>query len=92
MTKSLAWCVFVLFCVVTVHAQENNHSRVIQLTRENFWSVVQSEPCVFVEFYAPWCSHCKRMVKDFEQAAEELKDIAVFAKVDSTEEKVGSHA
>eukprot|EP00871_Galdieria_phlegrea_P004636 jgi/Galph1/5173/GphlegSOOS_G3827.1 len=45
------------------------------------------EPCVFVKFYAPWCSHCKKMIKDFEEAASALHDKAVFAQVDSTEEK-----
>jgi thioredoxin-like negative regulator of GroEL len=78
-----------MVCWITrIEAQENNNqSHVVQLTSENFWSVVQNEPCVFVKFYAPWCSHCNKMAKDFEKAAEELVGKAVFAEVDSTQEK-----
>lgn len=63
-------------------------SDVVTLTSKNFDEVIKKEELVLVKFYAPWCGHCKAMVKDFEQAATTLKGKAVLADVDATVEKV----
>ncbi len=61
-------------------------SAVIELDPSNFDSIVKdSSKDVLVKFYAPWCGHCKKMVPDYEKAAESLLGEAgvVIAKLDA---------
>lgn len=60
---------------------------VITLTGETFDATVQAHPLIVVEFYAPWCGHCKRLAPELETAAGIMKGRIAFAKVDATIEK-----
>eukprot|EP00758_Cryptobia_borreli_P001093 Tbor_TRINITY_DN1932_c0_g1::TRINITY_DN1932_c0_g1_i1::g.3561::m.3561/K09584/PDIA6, TXNDC7; protein disulfide-isomerase A6 len=63
-------------------------SAVVELTDKTFESEVlnSGEPWL-VEFYAPWCGHCKSLAPEWKKAAEELVDTVKIGAVDATEHK-----
>lgn len=62
-------------------------SDVIDLTPANFDSVVNPEPLILVEFFAPWCGHCKALAPHYEEAATTLKEKGIkIAKVNCVDE------
>jgi len=60
---------------------------------KNFDEVVNDpERDVLIEFYAPWCGHCKSLAPKYEELAEKLKDEpgVTIAKMDATANDVPS--
>jgi thioredoxin domain-containing protein 5 len=56
------------------------------LTEANYDDSVK-EGTWFVEFFAPWCGHCKKLAPTWEHLATQLKGKANIAKVDCTTDK-----
>ncbi|XP_075261878.1 protein disulfide-isomerase A6 homolog [Convolutriloba macropyga] len=64
-----------------------NNKDVITLTESNFDEMVmQSEDMWLVEFFAPWCGHCKKLAPEWAKAATELKGKVKLGAVDATTE------
>jgi protein disulfide-isomerase A1 len=62
-----------------------NHVRI--LVGKDFEDVVyDNNKDVLVEFYAPWCNHCKEFANKYEKLAKELRHIEslIIAKIDAT--------
>lgn len=62
-------------------------SDVIDLTPDTFDEIVNPEPLMLVEFFAPWCGHCKALAPHYEEAATALKERGIkLAKVNCVDE------
>ena len=58
---------------------------VIELTDDNFDKLVlNSEDVWLVEFFAPWCGHCKNLAPEWAKAAKELKGKVKLGALDAT--------
>ena len=58
---------------------------VVELTESNFKKLVlQSDDMWLVEFFAPWCGHCKNLEPHWKSAAGELKGKVKLGAVDAT--------
>ncbi|TYH04988.1 hypothetical protein ES288_A08G049400v1 [Gossypium darwinii] len=62
---------------------------VIVLTEENFHKEVGQDKGALVEFYAPWCGHCKKLAPEYEKLGESFKKAksVLIGKVDCDEHK-----
>lgn len=68
--------------------------RVIDLDESNFEAALGAIDFLFVDFYAPWCGHCKRLAPELDEAAPVLAGLSepiVVAKVNADKyRKLGS--
>lgn len=71
---------------------ESNDGPVIVAVAKNFDDVViNNDKDTLIEFYAPWCGHCKKLAPIFDDLGDKLKneDVAIV-KMDATANDVPS--
>lgn len=76
---------------------ENNGPVKVVVAKQFNDIVLDKSKDVFLEVYAPWCGHCKRLAPVWEELGEavekqSLKDKVVIAKMDGTENDVPEEA
>ncbi|XP_016889364.1 protein disulfide-isomerase A6 isoform X2 [Cynoglossus semilaevis] len=82
--RSLLLGVFVCSLLLSVQALYSPSDDVVELTSSNFnREVIQSDSLWLVEFYAPWCGHCRNLAPDWKKAATALKGIVKVGAVDA---------
>ncbi|XP_010538989.1 PREDICTED: protein disulfide-isomerase-like [Tarenaya hassleriana] len=89
---SMWFCIFVVSLLVSsIVADDAGESKeyVLTLGQGNFSDVVSKHNFIVVEFYAPWCGHCKNLAPEYEKAASVLSSHdppILLAKVDANNE------
>jgi len=66
---------------------DDNSQPVKIVVAKNFDEIVNNaDKDVLIEFYAPWCGHCKKLTPIYDELAEKLKDESeiTIAKMDAT--------
>jgi len=72
-----------LVCACAVEIPEEDG--VLVLSDSNFAEAINAYETLLVEFYAPWCGHCKKLAPEYAKAAAALKkDGLSIAKMDAT--------
>ncbi|TVY14868.1 putative protein disulfide-isomerase [Lachnellula arida] len=87
-TTAISLAAVALLAALPVNAGlYTKNSPVVQIDGKNYDRLIaQSNYTSIVEFYAPWCGHCKNLQPAYEKAAKSLAGLAKVAAVDCDEE------
>jgi protein disulfide isomerase family A protein 3 len=82
-----------IYTYAFIDGDDDSESAVVTLTDANFKEeVTDSSADMLVEFYAPWCGHCKSLKPEYKGVAAHFKDDAgiSIAAMDATAHTVPS--
>ena len=63
----------------------------IQMNHEQFQKAISGQKPVLVDYWAPWCSYCRRIAPAYEKIAEQYGEEVVVAKINIDEEPLLAH-
>lgn len=73
---------------LTLASFYGSNDKVVNLDPSNFKSkVLDSDELWLIEFYAPWCGHCKSLTPQWKSAADELDGVVNIGAVDADKHK-----
>ncbi|KAJ6723363.1 hypothetical protein OIU74_007850 [Salix koriyanagi] len=80
------WFAFGTLALIAVLALADD---VVVLTEDNFEKEVGRDRDALVEFYAPWCGHCKKLAPEYEKLGNSFRkaNTVLIGKVDCDEHK-----
>ena len=82
----LGFVSFFAFFDPLISDQISTEDTVMVLTNDNFKEAISANEFILVEFYAPWCGHCKKLTPEYTRAAEilaEKNSVIRLAKIDA---------
>jgi protein disulfide-isomerase A1 len=79
---------FGILLLITVHAKYPEENHVWVFNNKTLPKAVESENKLLIEFYAPWCDHCKEFAPEYSKAAKALKKKGIrIGKIDGSENR-----